>query len=170
MASDPQRLVRIGKIVRAHGIRGEVSVKPDESGSTTLLDQPHAWLKGRDGELRQVAIETARAAHEVCLIRFANCPDRTAAEKLAGTEVFLRRECLPEPEADEFYADDLVGLRVESVSGEELGRVAGVFDGGAVPVLEVEGRRSLQVPMADTFVKRVDVAAGVVVIETPEDA
>jgi len=170
LIGDPQRLVRIGKIARAHGIRGEVAIKPDESGSTTLLTQPRAWLKWRDGRVEPVEIASARTVNEGWLVRFANCPDRTAAEKFGGVEVFLPRECLPELEDGEFYADDLVGLRVESVSGEDLGKVTQVFDGGAVPVLEVEGRRSLQIPLVDTFVKRVDQVAGVVVVETPEEA
>jgi len=172
MAGDPQRLVRIGKIAKAHGIRGEVVVRPDEKTSTSLLNQKEAWLKAEGGEAVKVAIVSARTTHEAILVWFAGCPDRTAAEKLAGREVLLPRERLPQTDEGEFYADDLVGLAVQSPGGVALGKVAAVVEAGVgMPaVLEIEGpTKSFEVPLVDTFVKRIDIEAGLLVIEPPEE-
>ena len=171
MALDPKRLVRIGTIAKAHGLRGEVIVRPDDPESTTLLTQKEAWLKAKGAEAEPMEIETARTAHEAVLMRFKGCLDRTQAEKLAGREVLLPRERLPETEEGEFYAEDLVGLAVQSPDGTELGKVAEVVETrpGVPAVLEIEGPKSFQVPLVDTFVKRIDIVAGVIVVEAPEE-
>ncbi len=169
MAGDSQRLVRVGKVTKAHGIRGEVMVRPDEPDSTTLLSQKAAFLKAPGREPELVAIASARSAHEAWLVRFEGCADRTAAEAYAGREVLLPRESLPELEEGEFYVEDLLGMQVRSPAGAVLGKVVEVVDAGAVPVLEIQGPRRFQVPLADTFVRSVDVAAGVVLLEPPEE-
>jgi 16S rRNA processing protein RimM len=169
MSADPHRLVRIGRVSKAHGIHGEVSIRPDVPDSTTLLTQKGAWLKPRVGAAEFVEIDSARTAHEAILVRFKACADRTAAEALCGREVLLSRECLPEPDAGEFYAADLVGLAVQSEDGRALGVVFQAVETGGVPVLEIKkGEQSFQVPLADTFVKRIDIEAGVIVIVEPE--
>ena len=173
MAADPKRLLRIGRVVKAHGLRGEVSVRPDVADSTTLLSQKGAWLRAKGGEPGFVEIESARTAHEAILVRFKGCADRTAAELLCGREVLLPREFLPEPDPGEFYAADLIGLAVvrSQGGGEALGKVVDAHETGGAPVLEIEREpgNSLQVPLADTFVKRIDLAAGVIEIELPQE-
>ena len=167
MASD--RFVRIGRIARAHGILGEVAVVPDEPGSTTILGLESVWVRRGEAAPELRALRSTRAATGATLIAFEGCQDRAAAETLRGLEVLVERALLPPPEAGEYYAADLVGLEVRSEAGEPLGRVAGLYDAGAVPVLEIEGRRALQVPLVDAFVKRIDLAAGEIVIDPPHD-
>ena len=155
----------------AHGIRGEVLVRPDDPTSTTLLSRKAAFLKAPEREVELVSIATARPTHEAWLVRFEGCEDRTTAEAYAGREVLLPRDSLPELEEGEFYAEDLLGLQVRSSAGEALGKVVEVVDAGAVPVLEVEGegRRRFQVPLVDTFVRSIDLEAGVVQVDPPEE-
>ncbi|MGC4115417.1 MAG: ribosome maturation factor RimM [Myxococcales bacterium] len=169
MAGDSQRLVRVGKVTKAHGIRGEVLVRPDDPESTSLLSQKAAFLKAPDREVELIAISSVRTTHEAWLVRFEGCEDRTTAEAYAGREVLLSRESLPELEEGEFYAEDLLGLEVKSPAGEVLGKVVEVIDSGGVPVLEIQGQRRFQVPLADTFVHSIDVAAGVVQLVPPEE-
>ena len=100
----------------------------------------------------------------------AEVRDRTAAEALKGTRLYVPRERLPQPDEDEFYAADLVGLRVELADGSAFGTVAAVFDFGAGDVLEVarpDGRPEM-LPFTRTCVPVVDVAGGRVVVALPE--
>ncbi len=166
MASS-DRLVRIGRIGRAHGIRGEVAVVPDEPGSTMILGLESVWVRRGDAAPELRALRSTRAATGVALVAFEGCRDRAAAEALRGLEVLVERALLPPPDAGEFYAADLVGLEVRTEAGEPLGRVVGLYDAGAVPVLEIEGRRALQVPLADAFIKRIDLVARELVIDPP---
>ncbi len=164
-----EKLVRIGRVARAHGIRGEVAVVPDERGSTTLLRLERVWVRreGSAPELRK--LRSARPTDGAALVLFEGCGDRNAADALRGLEVLAERAWLPPLEDGEYYAADLVGLVALSEQGEKLGTVVGFYDAGAVPVLEIEGVRSLQIPIADPFVKRVDLAAGEIVVAPPVD-
>jgi 16S rRNA processing protein RimM len=168
MADLPERLVRIGVIVRAHGIRGELSVRLDEPGSRTLLSQKQVWLRSAGG-IEPRAVVGARPGSSHLLLRLAGVEDRSAAEGLRGTELLVPRASLPPVEEGEYYVADLVGLRVVDAQGAELGRVESVFEAGAAPVLEIGGDREWQLPLAEPFIKRVDLAGGVLVVEPPEE-
>src|SRR5690606_31117293 len=93
-------------------------------------------------------------------------------ERLTNLELYVPRERLPATEdAATFYQADLVGMRAESATGEVLGEVVGVPNFGAGDLLEVRPANgaTFLVPFADPFVPVVDVAAGRVVLELPED-
>jgi 16S rRNA processing protein RimM len=71
---------------------------------------------------------------------------------------------LPEPEEGEYYAFQLVGLEVEEVGGERLGRVTEVSSGPANDVLELD--TGLALPLVDACVQEVDLDAGRIVVQT----
>ena len=74
-------------------------------------------------------------------MRLAGCDSRTRREALAGREVWLRRSDLPTPRDDEYYLADLEGRdAVRAEEGLHLGRITGILDTGAHPVLSVTGR------------------------------
>ena len=75
---------------------------------------------------------------------------------------------LPEPEADEFYLADLIGLIAVDGDGATLGRVCAVHDYGAGASLEIEGAKPLIVPFTQVCVPQVDVAGGRVTVVAPE--
>lgn len=161
--------VRVAKIGAAHGLRGEVRlfVDADDPLSVKTLG-PFEDAAGK----RQFRIASLREAKDHLLARFEGVSDRNEAERLTNVELYVPRERFPETEDEStFYQTDLVGLRAESVKGELLGEVVGVPNYGAGDLLEVKPASGLTflVPFADPFVPEVDVAAGKVVIELPED-
>ena len=72
------------------------------------------------------------------IARFAEVPDRTAAEKLRGTVLTVPRSALPALDEGEFYYSDLLGLPVVTDTGEEIGRVCAVENFGATEIVEIE--------------------------------
>ena len=96
--------------------------------------------------------------------------DRTAAEKLTNTRLFVDRSQLPEPEDDEFYLADLVGMIARNAAGAKLGTVAAVHDYGAGASLEIarDNAPSLLVPFTRLCVPTVDTAAGLLVVVPPQ--
>jgi len=153
--------VVIGRIGRAHGIRGDLSVEPrtDEPerrfavGSSVLC---------RDGVL---TVAGARWHSGKLLLSFEEVPDRTAAEQLHGAllEVDIDPDELPD-EDDEFYDHQLEGLKV-LVEGTERGVVLEVLHLPAHDslLLAVDGRR-VQVPFVEALVPEVDLEAGTVTV------
>jgi 16S rRNA processing protein RimM len=111
------------------------------------------------------------AGESVVLARLEGVTDRNAAEALRGLRLYVSRDALPEPESDEFYHHDLIGLTAVLVSGETLGKVEAVHNFGAGDLLEVsrDGASSVMVPFTNAVVPTVDLANGRVVIELPRE-
>jgi 16S rRNA processing protein RimM len=155
--------VRLGIIVGVRGIKGEVRIK-------SFTDDPvdigaYGPLYDRTGD-RRFDLKVTGTQKGVVLARVDGVNDRTAAEALKKTELFIERDQLPAPEEDEFYHSDLEGLEAVTVSGETIGKVVGVFDFGAGPVVEISG--NVMVPFTRAAVPEVDIESGRLVIDPPD--
>ena len=96
--------------------------------------------------------------------------DRTAAEKLTNTRLFIDRAALPPPEDDEFYLADLTGLTVTDPDGNVLGTVAVVHDYGAGASLEIgHVGRTVVIPFTRACVPEIDLAAGRLLVVRPDE-
>lgn len=149
----PARL-EIGRVGRAHGLRGEVAVSLTSDRAERLA--PGAQLLADD---RPVVVASARPHQQRVLVRFEGVEDRTAAEALQGA--VLRAEALPS-EADELWVHELVGAIVCDPTGAELGVVEAVEANPASDLLVLDGDRL--VPL--TFV--VAHEPGRITVEVPE--
>lgn len=159
--------IRVGKIGAAHGIRGEVRVFVQTEDPLAI--RAYGELEDEAGA-RKFEIASARAANGHLVVRFKGIDDRNAAEKLTHTQLFVPRERLPQKKEDGvFYHADLIGLRVETKSGETIGEVIGVPNYGAGDLLEIRpaSGASLLIPFIDEFVPVVDVKAGRIVADPP---
>ncbi len=162
--------VCIAQIGAAHGVRGEVRLKAftqDPLGVTR-----YGPLESEDGK-RRFEIESVRPAKDNMLVaRLKGVTDRNAAEALKNIRLYVAREKLPRPEADEFYHADLVGLTAQKQNGETVGTVKAVHNFGAGDLLEIEpaGGATIMLPFNETTVPLVDVAGGKLVVELPVDA
>src|SRR5688572_12476495 len=119
--------VKIGFVVRAHGVRGEVRVRADE-----LPDVDQIEIGGRLFEL-----ENVRADKDEYLLTLAGIRDRDAADALRGKDVTVPRSTLPPLAVDEIYVADLVGCAVVDLRGERLGEVIATEFTGAQELLTV---------------------------------
>ena len=157
-------LVRIGKVVRALGLKGHLGVAGTE-GAVAELEAVTFQLPGAEAVRRR--IEEARPQGRLWAIRVEGVDDRTAAERKVGLEVLAEREDLGEAGEGLHFWSDLEGLEVVTVGGAPVGKVTGLLPTGAVDVLVVTSRRGeLLVPLAPYVT--VDRAAGKVVVDPPE--
>ena len=132
MNKQSEQSVLLAQIGAAHGIRGEVRVKP--FGDADMLDRYGPLY---DAQGRSYEITAMRPQKTVLVVRFKGIDSREAAEALNGVELYVDRSALPAPEEDEFYLSDLIGLQTVSPEGEMLGKVIEVHDFGAGDILEV---------------------------------
>ena len=114
--------VLIGRIIKPHGIKGEVCVDFYADSPSILADE--VWLKQSSAPSRPVGIIAARFHHGRLLLTLENSPDRNTAETLRGTDIFIPRERLPALEDGEVYLADLPGF---SVILQETGAALGVI-------------------------------------------
>ena len=155
--------VVVGRIGRAHGLKGEVFVEP-------RTDEPErrfaagASLQTHTGSL---TVSDSRTHSGKLVVRFAEIEGRTAAEAARGTEL----TCLVDPselpeDPEEFYDHQLVGLRVVTTDGEAVGELDRVEHGAAQDLLVIRTPESeILFPFVSVFVPEVDVPGGRIVID-----
>lgn len=157
--SRPTVDVVVGRIGRAHGIRGELTVEP-RTDEPDRRFTPGAVLRSEDGA-RQFTVAGARWHSGRLLVRFENVPDRTAAETLRGTILLADVPADEQPIADdEFWDRDLVGLTVLTADGQVGGEVRRIQHGpqDLLVIKTVAGEERL-VPFVEALVPTVDLEA-----------
>jgi 16S rRNA processing protein RimM len=165
--TDKAQRILLGRIVGAHGIRGEVVIdsyagEPGDIGA-------YGPLSSEDGS-KQLEIKVVRVTPKGVVARVSGVADRNGAEALRGTALYALRSRLPATAEDEFYYADLAGLRADNEAGERIGSVVTVQNYGAGDLLEVrlDGVTVTElIPFTDAYVPVVDVAAGRVVVVIP---
>jgi len=161
MRGDPR--IEIGRIARAHGIRGEVVIVTHDPASDLLDDQPVLWIGGTE---RRVA--EARATHRGWLIQLEGIATRNEAETLRGQAVEVDRAALALAD-DDILLGDLVGCRVQRVDGTPWGEIVEVNSGGMQDLLVIhDGELERLLPLVDEFVASIDLEAGVVTVDPPD--
>jgi len=162
-------LIQVGRVAGAFGVRGEVRITSFTADPVALVD--YKDLKREDGS-PGLTLTSGRAVKGGVIVRAKEVETREQAEALRGLKLFISRDRLPEPEEDEFYVTDLIGLAVETAEGEALGRVKAVQDFGAGDLLEiapVEGGATWYLPFTRAAVPEVRLADGVVVAVKPDE-
>jgi 16S rRNA processing protein RimM len=164
----PESRILMGVIGRPHGVRGWVRVTSYADDLTA--HGPLSDAQGRRFVLRPRGEGVAEVAEFVdgAEVKVA---DRASAERLTHTRLYVERERLPEPEPDEFYLVDLVGLTACDATGAPIGTVSAVHDYGAGASLEIAGDHAppLLVPFTRTCVPDVDIAAGRLTVVPPDN-
>jgi 16S rRNA processing protein RimM len=160
-------LLVVGHIGKPHGLRGEVlvSVRTDEPDRRFV---PGAVFSTASGKL---TLESLRWHQGRVIAQFEGVHDRTLAETLRGTELQVESaDLVPPDDPDEFHDHQLVGLRVVSVGGSDLGTVARIDHAPAsdLIVLDKSDGGTALIPFVRQIVPTVDLAGGRVVVDLPE--
>ena len=161
----------VGRVGRPHGLRGEVTVevRTDDPDHRFAVGSSLGTVPADRGPL---TVAAARWHSGTLLVRFAGCGDRDSAEALRDTVLAIDSADIP-PLADpaDFYDHDLIGLRVLTAAGEEIGTVADVLHHGQdLLVVDGTGPRAgaeILVPFVAALVPEVDRAAGRLIIDPP---
>jgi len=163
--------VVVGRIAKAHGIRGELAVDVrTDSPEERFKIGAAVTTKLRDGSKRELTIAAAREHSGRLLVRFEEVLTRDVAETLRGALLLADTDTLPPTaDPDEFYDHELAGLRAELADGTVVGKVVEIVHSPAGELLEldVDGREVL-VPFVRAIVPTVDVDGGRVVLDPPE--
>jgi 16S rRNA processing protein RimM len=158
----------VARIGAAHGVRG--AVKLWTFTEDPLAVQRYGPLTTKDGA-RQFEVTHAREAKDHLVATLKGIATREEAERLNGLELYVAREKLPATDDDEYYHADLIGLAAVTSANEPIGRVIAIHNFGAGDIIEIAPLQgsTLLLPFTNAVVPSVDLAAGHVVIELPEE-
>ena len=165
MDSSRKSRIKVGKIVSAVGIRGEVKVYP-------YTDYPERFeeLEGVYAGDEWLEIERVRYQKNVVIVKFAGSDDRNRAESLRDRFLTIDRKDLRQLEEDEYFIFDLIGLEAQDQEGKRLGRVSDVIQNTAQDLYEIEtdsGKKYL-IPAVREFVTEIDINHGIMKIKPIE--
>lgn len=181
----PEDAIEVGKVVDAWGIKGGIKVAPFSSDPQALFStkrwflMPAAPVSGVSRPAASTAprllkVKTAKEQGDVIVATVDEVDDRTAAEALKGSRVFVSRASFPTPDEDEYYWIDLIGLDVVNPQGQALGRVVGLLETGPHCVLrcqdpgtpaEGEATPERLIPFVAAYIQRVSLSERLIVAD-----
>jgi 16S rRNA processing protein RimM len=126
--------ILVGEVGGAFGVKGEVRITTFTAEPLALLD--YRDLMREDGS-PALTLVSGRAAKKGLVARAREVATPEQADALRGLRLYVPREALPEPDEDEFYLADLIGLEARDPAGALVGRIRAVQDFGAGDVLEI---------------------------------
>ncbi|HPE46966.1 MAG TPA: ribosome maturation factor RimM [Hyphomonas sp.] len=168
IAGDPNRLIVVGVLKGAHGVRGEVRVKSLTADPEAMFGYGPLLDAAGNAVLTPMS---ARPGKDHFIVRPREQKQKEDWDGLRGTLLHVPRTMLPAVDEDEFYIDDLVGLEVFAGGMVPAGKVRAVHDFGAGDLLEITltSGGSVMVPFTEADVPVVDLAAGRLVIASLDD-
>lgn len=128
-------LILVARVAGAFGVKGEVRITAYGEDPMALV--AYRDLKRADGS-PALTLTSGRPVKGGLVARAAEVETREQAEALRGLQLHVARAALPEPDEDEYYLADLIGLAVVTPQGESLGRIKSVQDFGAGDLLEIQ--------------------------------
>lgn len=163
-------LVAIGRVVKPQGRKGEVAVEPFSDRPDRFPGLARAYVPGPGGSTREVKVTGCWPHKRRFVLKIDGIDSIDQAETLRGLELRIPEEDLRVLPAGSYYHHQLRGLRAEDASGRVVGQVEDILEaGGEVPVLVVRGPGGeTMVPLAESFIRQVDLAGGRVVVVVPE--
>lgn len=158
--------IAVGRIGAPHGVRGQVRVEPLTDSPQRLEQLREVCIELPGGERRQAVVEKAAARGSRVWMKIAGVDDRNAAQGLRGAYILIPRSQALELPAGHYFIEDIVGLEVVSVSGERLGKVREVIRTGANDIYATD---LVMIPATREIVRKIDLDAGEMVVDLPEE-
>ena len=158
--SAKRELYAVGRIVKAHGVKGDVVVQP-MTDSVMRFAKLKLVLVGKGSEnVRPVRIERVSVGARGVRLKFAGIDDRTAAEGFRGELIFVDKEERVRIPEGTFFIHDVIGLHVVDEEENSIGVVKNVLQLPAHDVYVIDSHgREVMVPAVKEFIKKIDISA-----------
>ncbi len=149
-------LLPIGRVVRAHGVRGKIKVEYF-GGKSRLFPYRKILIKGSTGETATYEVREAVSQPPWMILNLRGVEKAEDAQSLAGKEVLIEKETLPDLDEGEYYWADILGMAVETEEGKRIGTMKEILETGANDVWVIEGKRGeILIPATDEVIRDVD--------------
>ena len=152
-----ERLLQVGMITNTHGVRGEVKVFPTTDDVNRFKKLKYLILDTGKEQI-ELTVSQVKFFKNLVILKFKDFDNINDVEKWKGKPLYVTRENAVKCEEDEYFIADLIGLRVISDDGEELGEISDVLSTGAndVYVVTKPGCNDLLLPAIKSCIRKVD--------------
>jgi len=158
---DSETLIPVGKITGTHGIRGLLKIHSFSGNIESLQACGSVTIKSPGGVLTKLELKSIAPGAGKLVLGFLGLDDINQAQQFVGSEICLFRSQLPAPEDDEYYWCDLIGLRVATIEGVELGVIEDIFEAGSSDIYVVRGtEREYLIPAIADVISSIDLKNG----------
>jgi 16S rRNA processing protein RimM len=163
-------LVTIGRVVKPQGRHGEVVVEPFSDDPERFPGLSRVYVPAPGGGAREVKVTSCWPHKGRFVLKLEGVDSIDAAEAYRGIDLRIGEDELPALPEGSYYHYQLKGLEVVDLDGKAIGRVHDLLETGAAVVLVIKGEYEAEtlIPLADEFVRSVDVAGGRMVVKAPE--
>lgn len=155
----------MGVVHSAHGIKGHVKIKVFASSPASFMEYHH--FTDKEGKKSFIFKYIGLFKEDMVVAELKGIQDRNQAEELKGIELYIAREQLPPTEEEEYYYQDLIGLKVQSQTGNLLGIVISVYNFGGGDLVEINlsnTREVVVVPFTKEAVPQVSISEGCLIV------
>lgn len=159
------QMLRVGAVIKPHGIRGEIKVWPTTDDPQRYDELSELVLVQRGAE-KTVYIEEVKYFKNIVILKLQDINDMDAAEQLRGADLYVKREDAAPLAEGEYYIGDIIGMDVITDDGVLLGRIRDVIDTAANDVYAVkrEGAKDLLIPAIRQCIRNVDLEKNVMTV------
>lgn len=168
MESHTASPVVVARIVKSHGIRGEVVLESYTDVEGRIENTPVFLAMENGVSVAELRIETRRFFNGRHVVKFAGVDNRNQADALRDKELAIPESEIGELPDDHFFIHDLVGMTVRRKDGVQVGKVQDVVKTGGVDLLQLDERGDLLIPFVDAICIEVDQEARTITIDPPE--
>ncbi len=156
---------QVGVISSTHGVAGEVKVFPTTDDVKRFKKLKHVILDTGKEEL-ELEIIQVKFFKQMVILKFREFSNINEVERFRGRSLYVTRENAVKLQKDEYFIADMIGMRVVTTDGEELGTLQDVMQTGAndVYVVKEKGGEELLLPAIHDCVKQVDMEQGVITV------
>lgn len=167
-----ENLIIVGKLGSSYGIRGWLRVFSFTEEPDSLFDYK-PWYIQRAGKWQEVEVESFKPHNQDTIVKLKGIDDRDDANLLTNFEIYVNAQDLPSLDEGDFYWKDLIGCKVVTINGYDLGQVSDLMETGSNDVLVVKanlkdafGAKERLIPFVEEqFIKQVDLSAKQITVD-----
>ena len=158
----------VAKILTSHGVKGFVKLESYMEKPKDIFNYCNDLFDKNNKQFKIKFIGTLKS--HMCITQIEGIKSPESAQSWRNTELYLDINLLPETD-DEFYCEELIGLKVKSTDNKYLGEIIGIDDYGAGVVVEIKWQNEKMpevLPFIEEYFKEINIEEGYIVVERPE--
>lgn len=159
--------VAIGKFGKSFGVRGWIKVHSFITPKEDILRLP--WQIEKNHQWQEISIAASKVQHQNIVVKLANIDDIDTIKLYTNLSIFIDRALLPKLAKNEYYWDDLIGLKVINQANIELGIIDHLLETGSNDVLVVKGLKEHLIPYLKNVILKVDLEQRIIIVDWDED-